>query len=189
MREVLPKNATTVPKDAKRVFKGIIYDTYQWQQKLFDGSFTTFEMLKRPDTVKVLAVKDNRLVIIEQEQPNQRKFYDIPGGMHDQEDETELEATQRELVEETGLTFKTWKLLSAVQPHRKIEQFVYTFLATDFVGSIGPTLDAGEKIKIHLLPFDEAKEFLSSADARFFPEVLREASSIDDLYKLALHNQ
>lgn len=184
VRRILPKNAVTVPKNAKRVFKGIIYDTYQWQQKLFDGSFATFEMLKRPDTVKVLAVKNGRVVITEQEQPNQRKFYDIPGGMHDQENETELEATQRELLEETGLIFKTWRLLTAVQPHRKIEQFVYIFLATDFVESIEPNADAGEKIKVHLLPFDEAKELLSSADARFFPEVLREADSLEDLYAL-----
>jgi 8-oxo-dGTP pyrophosphatase MutT (NUDIX family) len=189
MRKVLPKNAVTIPKEATRVFKGIVYDTYQWQQKLFDNSFTTFEMLKRPDTVKVLAVKDDHLVVIEQEQPNQRKFYDIPGGMHDQENETELEATQRELLEETGLIFKTWRLLTAIQPHRKIEQFVYIFLATDFVESVEPNTDAGEKIKVHLLPFDKAKELLSSADARFFPEVLREVNSIEDLYKLASHDQ
>ncbi len=36
-----------IPPNAKRVFKGIIFDVYQWQQKMFDGSKETFEMLKR----------------------------------------------------------------------------------------------------------------------------------------------
>lgn len=186
MRDILPKNAVTIPKDATRVFKGVIYDTYHWQQELFDGSFTTFEMLKRPDTVKVLAIKDSKLVIVEQEQPNQRTFYDIPGGMHDQESETELEAMQRELREETGLLFKSWRLLKVVQPHRKIEQFVYTFLATDFIERVEQNLDAGEKIKIHLLPFNEATKILSSADARFFPDILKEVDSIESLYGAGL---
>lgn len=184
MRKNLPKNAVTIPEHAKRVFKGVIYDVYQWEQELFDGSKTTFEMLRRPDTVKVLAIKDDRLVILEQEQPNQRKFYDIPGGMHDHDSETELDAAQRELLEETGLKFKTWKLLSIKQPNRKIEQFVYTFLATDFLEATGPNSDAGEKVSVHLMPLVEAKNVLSSAEARFFPESLKNVDLIEDLYEL-----
>lgn len=184
MRTNSPKNAVTIPKDAKCIFKGIIYDVYQWEQTLFDGSITTFEMLKRPDTVKVLAIKDDLLVILEQEQPNQRKFYDIPGGMHEHEGETELDAIQRELLEETGLKFKTWKLLSVKQPNRKIEQFVYTFLATDFIESTDINADAGEKIKVHFMPLKEAKAILSSAEARFFPESLKDIDLIEDLYEV-----
>lgn len=33
MRTVIPRNAKLVPPEAKRVFKGIIYDVYHWQQK------------------------------------------------------------------------------------------------------------------------------------------------------------
>jgi 8-oxo-dGTP pyrophosphatase MutT (NUDIX family) len=189
MREHLPKNAVTIPKEAKRVFSGIIYDVYQWEQRLFDGSLTTFEMLKRPDTVKVLAIKDDRLVVLDQEQPNQHTFYDILGGMHDHEEETELEAIKRELLEETGLVFKTWKLISVKQPHRKIEQFVYMFLATDFITSKDQYLDAGEKIKIHLSPLAEAKSLLSSPEARFFPEALKNIHSTEDLRRLSSYNQ
>ncbi len=54
-------------------------------------------MLKRPDTVKVIAIKDDKIVMLEQEQPSHPAFYDFPGGMHDDEDETELEATKKRI--------------------------------------------------------------------------------------------
>ncbi len=186
MRNIIPKDAHLIPPQASRVFKGIIYDTYQWQQKLFDGSEKTFEMLRRPDTVKVIAVKDNRLVVLEQEQPNQASFCDIPGGMHDNEHESEMDAAKRELLEETGLTFGTWRLLEVTQPNYKIEQFVYIFLATDFESETEPHLDAGEKIEVKLLDLEEVKAMLDSPKNRYLPkEILRRVDSIDELLTLA----
>jgi ADP-ribose pyrophosphatase len=132
MRKVLPENARLVPAKAELVFKGVIYDVYHWQQEVFDGSMATFEMLKRPDTVEAIAVRDDKIVILEQEQPSRKTYFGLPGGRHDVEGEDELDAAKRELLEETGLSFRTWKLLKVTQPHTKIEQFVYTFLATDF---------------------------------------------------------
>jgi len=184
MRRTLPKRAVLVPSKAKRVFKGIIYDTYHWEQKLYDGTTTTFERLKRPDTVKVIAVDNGKLIILEQEQPNQGIFYDIPGGIHDHEEEDELTAAKRELREETGMEFKTWKLLNVVQPHNKIEQFVYTFLAFDLIGTTQQMLDAGEKINVRLLDFDEAKELLSSSKGRFLPKEIEKANHLGDLLLL-----
>ena len=39
-----------LPKNAKRVFKGKIFDVYQWDQKMFDNSVEIFEKMKRTDT-------------------------------------------------------------------------------------------------------------------------------------------
>lgn len=185
MRNVLPVNAKLVPKDAKLAFKGIIYDTYQWQQKMFDGSFETFEMLKRPDTIKILAVKDGKVIILEQEQPGHEAFYDLPGGRHDVESESELDAAKREMVEETGMTFKTWKLLDITQPHTKIEQFVYIFLATDFDKQTEQHLDAGEKIDVQYFDFQTVKQLTNDPKARYLPkELLDKADTLDELINL-----
>lgn len=35
-----------LPPQAKKVFTGQIFDVYQWEQEMYDGSFETFEMLK-----------------------------------------------------------------------------------------------------------------------------------------------
>jgi ribonuclease HI len=132
MRDYIPPNSILIPKNAKRVFTGVIYDVYQWKQRLFDGNYTTFEMLKRPDTIQVLAIKDNKAIVVNEEQPGIKPYLGLPGGRHDKVTENELQAAKRELLEETGLSFKQWKLLSATQPHSKMDWFIYTFLAYDF---------------------------------------------------------
>ena len=186
MRTVIPKNANFVPADAKRVFTGIIYDVYQWQQELFDGSQATFEMLKRPDTIEVLAIKDDKIVAIIDEQPTRKPELTLPGGRHDVPTETELECAKRELHEETGMRFKTWRLISADQLYHKIEQVLYIFLATDFEGQDKPHVDGGgERITLKMMEFSEAKRIAEEGKDRFWPnDLLRRAESIDELLDL-----
>lgn len=170
-----------VPKRAKLAFKGIIFDVYQWDEKGWDGSTLKYEMLKRPDTVRVIAIKDDKIVMLEEEQPHIGKFCDIPGGRHEFAEEDELQAAQRELLEETGMKFKTWKLLSVVQPLAKVEQFMYVFLATDFDSQHDTKLDAGEKITVRLMSFDEVKANYASGKGRLIPTQIKAAESLDDL--------
>lgn len=185
MRTIIPQNAKLVPKEAECVFKGQIFDVYQWQQKMFDGSFQTFEMLKRADTVKVIAIKDSKIVICEEQQPNTKVFFDVPSGRHDVESESELEAAKRELLEETGMTFASWKLISIRQSNTKIDWFVYMFLATDFINQGAQMLDAGEKITVHLKSFSETIELANDPRNRYIPvEILKKAGSIDGLLNL-----
>ncbi len=44
-KRTLPKNAILIPDHATCVFRGMLFDVYQWQQEMFDGSIETFEML------------------------------------------------------------------------------------------------------------------------------------------------
>lgn len=60
-----------IPPHAVRVFKGVIFDVYQWEQMLYDGSTTTFECLKRPDTVIVIPLAGEMVYYAEQAQPGQ----------------------------------------------------------------------------------------------------------------------
>jgi len=70
-----------LPKNARRVFKGEIFEVWQWPQKMYDGSTETFEMLKRPDTAVVIPVVGDKILILTQAQPNRPKaFYSIAGG-------------------------------------------------------------------------------------------------------------
>lgn len=182
MRNVLPKHAALIPAHAERVFSGVIYDVFQWEQELYDGSTAVFEMLRRPDTVKVLAVKDDKIVILEQEQPGHKRFFDTPGGRHDVENESELDAAKRELLEESGMTFGAWRLLDVHQRHTKIETFQYIFLATAFLKQVPPRPDAGEKIEVHLMTLEGAKKLIGHHKARYLPEqILSNVYSIQEL--------
>jgi len=137
MRTFIPKNAHLVPTNAERVFHGEIFDVYQWQQKMFDGSHETFEMAKRPDTVEIIGIRDDKIVIIRDEQPGRGPKMSFPGGRHDNENETEL--------------------------------------------------DAGEKIEVKYLSYDEFLKVSSSEDGGYlarFHKLFREAGSIDGVKRL-----
>jgi hypothetical protein len=42
---------------------------------LFDGSVTTFEAIERPDTVKVIATLDGKIIMAEEQQPHMDHSY------------------------------------------------------------------------------------------------------------------
>jgi len=182
MKKIIPKDANLIPDSAKRVFKGKIFEVWQWPQDMYDNSKETFEMLKRPDTVVVLAIKDGKFIILRQSQPNlKNEFLDFPGGRADP-GETPLESAKRELLEETGMTFKNWRLLNVNQPMQKIEWFIYTYLATDFENQVNTNHDAGEKIEILAMSFDEIKN-IDAELARFDQDIFNTHGSIEDLIK------
>ena len=185
MRTVLPPKAKLIPKQAKLVFEGVVYSVYQWPQKMYDGSYRTFEMIKRPDTVNVIAVKDSQIVVLDQQQPTKPRFYSIPGGRHDDADEDELAAVQRETLEETGMTFSDWKLLEIIQPSSTDEHFVYIFLATGFERQQAQQLGAGEKIRVRLVSFDAFMKLADDPKAQHLPkDILETAGSLGGLLAL-----
>lgn len=183
---------------------------------MFDGSYETFEMLRRADTVKILAILTEdeakqlekqlahtteapaaapsltisptpgpKLIVTKQEQPRKDLFYDYPGGRTDPEDPDELAAAKRELLEETGLSFRNWKLIKVEQPFNKIDWLVYTFIATGLESIANQSLDAGEKIEVEAMTFPEVKQLILSDDARYmrFKE-LSDRINLDDLSDL-----
>src|SRR5687768_2703634 len=106
-----PADAHFIPPDAERVFEGIIYDVYHWQQPMYDGTVSTFEMLKRPDTVTVIPVVDGRLLTLEQRQPNwPAPRLTFPGGRVNSGEDW-LTGVKRETLEESGYEFDDWRLV------------------------------------------------------------------------------
>ena len=73
----------TIPDNAKKVFTGITYDVYQWEQKMFDGTYSTFEILKRRLGVQVIVVIKDKILLLKEEQPGKGKFISLVGGCAD----------------------------------------------------------------------------------------------------------
>lgn len=164
-----------LPAQAKLVFKGIIFDVYQWEQEMFDGSRQTFEMLKRPDTTQVLAVQNGKIMVCEEEQPGKPKSYSLFGGRLEP-DEVPLVAAKRELLEEAGLESKDWELWRSYTPVVKIDWTLHYFIARDCRQIQPPHLDAGERITVRSLNFDEFIEFVNSVEFRnpeFLVDILK----------------
>jgi len=183
----LPEGAIVVPKIAKKVFTGQIFDTYQWQQKLFDGSYSTFEMLKRPDTVCIIALDKGKVVVEEEEQPYRGRELTLPAGKLDP-GEDPLRAAKREMLEETGLSFDKWELKDVVQPHYKLDWFIYTFVAQKVVTRQDPNLEAGERITTKLIDYSELLSLIKNGEMPWSQFLIRlimqDKTSLDDILKL-----
>lgn len=160
-------NLTKLPPHATRVFKGVIFDVYQWQQEMYDGTFETFEKLKRPNTAVVVASVGDKILIQKQEQPGKPgPFLSLPGGRIN-EGEDPLEGAKRELLEETGYASDDWELWKAFSPFSKTVWTAYIYLARNCEKKAEQTLDAGERISLR---FIDLEEFLMLSEDEMFYE-------------------
>ncbi len=150
-----PDSSQPIPKNAKRVFKGVLFDTYQWEQKMYDGSSKIFEKVKRADTVNIIPITyDGKILLAKQEQPGTIPFISGLGGIVDK-DESPLACAKRELLEEAGMKADTFVLWYAKQILDKIDWAIYTFIAKG-IRTVGKQkLDTGEKIELFTVTFDE----------------------------------
>lgn len=150
-----PEARLKIPKGLQPVFKGVIFDVYQWQQEMFDGSMATFESLKRADTVTVIAVTpEKQICILEQEQPEVAPFIGCAGGRVEPGEDV-LNAAKRELLEETGLSSDTWSVINSSQVTSKIDWVIFLLIARNCKQLQASTLDSGEKISVKFVSFDD----------------------------------
>ena len=145
-----------IPKEAKCVFKGILFDVYQWEQEMFDGTKKTFEKLKRKDSANIIPIReDGRVILIEETQPGRDNFITTPGGQIENDEKPE-DGARRELLEETGYTCERMDVWLHVQPYgNKIDWTVYSFIARGCKSIGAQKLDSGERISLKPVTVDE----------------------------------
>ncbi len=154
-----------IPKNAKKVFEGKIFDVYQWEQKMFDGSTETFEMLRRKASVQILPIIGDKIMVAEEEQPTISKRIGLIGGVIE-EGESALEGAKREMLEETGYTAEDWELYRERNLYNKMDWTISCFIARNCAKIADPRLDPGERITTHLVSFDEFMEIVLHPDFR-----------------------
>lgn len=185
-----PVSKHPIPSHANLVFKGAIFDVYQWKQTMFDGSTQTFEKLKRPDIVNVIPIVGENIILTEQLQPGWRQpLFGAPGGRLDAGEDS-IEAAKRELLEETGYEAGQFVLWEAIQPMEKIDFAIYTFIAKRCRKVADAKLDAGEKITLKKLSFNGFLDIVADERYRDWEiaikvfRILQDPSGKDQLRKL-----
>ena len=156
----------TIPKNAKRVYKGIMFDVYHWKQRLFDGSYATFEGIRRLNTVLVIPAIDGKVALLRESQPRMPTTYSFVAGKIER-GEKPINAARRELLEETGYKAKSLKLIFTYNPDIQIDWKIYVYVATGCKLAGPQNLDPGEKIKVLPMDFDKFLDTVLYKDGRF----------------------
>ncbi len=154
-----------IPEKAKRVFEGVMFDIWQWDQQMYDGGTEVFERAKRKDTATVIPVVGDKILIQVEEQPDKPEpFLSLPGGLFE-ERESPLACAKREFLEESGYVSDDWVLWKKYDVLHKVVWVDHVFIARNCIFKEEPKLDSGEKITNRFLTFDE---FLLLSDDETF---------------------
>ncbi len=152
-----PRSMQPIPPHAQVVFSGALFDLYQWEQEMFDGSTEIFEKVKRHhDTVNIIPVtEDGKILIAEEQQPCTDPFIALIGGRVDP-GEDPIDTARRELREEAGYEADELIIWNAYQPAgSKIDWAVYNFIAKRCRKVGEQILDPGERISIREVDFED----------------------------------
>lgn len=175
-----PHALQEIPETARLVFQGRLFGVYQWEQRLYDGTTTTFEALRRPDTAYVIPVLANGMLLItwQRQPPSEKRIYGLIGGRVERS-EAPMAAAIRELREEAGLVAREMTPWEAFQFLPKLDWAIYTFIARGCT-EVARSLEAGEDIELVKVTFEdllgiaESDEFV---DVEIALRLLRGAAS------------
>ena len=122
-----------------------------------------YYVFEYPEWVNITAIdREGRFVMIDQYRHGLGETsYEIPAGVVEPSDASQLDAARRELREETGYGGGEWRLLTSISANPATQNnLTHCFLATG-VERIGEQqLDATEDIRVHLFSRDEVRELL-----------------------------
>ena len=178
-----------IPKKSEKVFRGILFDVYHWKQKQFDGSYKTFEAVKRKPSVLIIATVEDKLLLLNEEQPFAGKFLGLAGGMMDEKNPKKC--VLRELLEETGMVPEQVEFWKKVDFSKKVQWVTYYYFAKNCKKITEQNLDkGGERITPFLVSFEEFVEIASSEDFRdrefsnYLFRLKQDAKALEEFRKL-----
>jgi ADP-ribose pyrophosphatase len=176
-----------IPDHAKKVFEGVLHDIYHWEQEMFDGTFATFEAIKRRDAVTVIAISQGKILLNHEEHPYVGAFLTLPGG--NSETTSVIDDAKRELLEETGYESDDWNVWFSIDI-LKYEKMAWNnnfFIAKNAQKTKEQQLDSGEKVDVKLITFDEFLELRKLPSFRnkdLIPHLEKAANSEEEKQKL-----
>ncbi len=154
-----------IPKNAKKVYEWYNTNIRNREQELFDWTFATFETIQRREFSQIIPITpDNKIIILEEEQPRVWSFYWLIGWTKEDGDTAE-DTIHKEAREETGMKIHTMRKLYTT-PHHGILWCSHCYITNDFSFPYPTTREPGEKIKTKEISFDKFLEYIVSDKRR-----------------------
>ncbi len=154
--------------DEHEVFGGHMIRLVEAQITVPDGSTVTREIIRHPGAVGVVAVDDDRNVVLERQYRASidGNLLEIPAGKRDVVGEPPSETARRELIEETGLDAERWEELATFYNSPGFaDEHSTIFLAQGLVhvghDQQGPEEEAMEIVR---LPLDSTWDLIAAGD-------------------------
>jgi ADP-ribose pyrophosphatase len=163
----LPNSAT---KDLETVFSGRVWDIVR-KSFDFEGEVLAREYINHPGAVAVLAINelDEVLLIKQYRAPVNEFLYEMPAGIRDSEDESDLASAKRELAEETDYQANSWShLQSFYTTPGSSSEIIEIFLAKE-LSPTGTTFErtSEEKTMVPIwVPFAEVLQAVMTSKTR-----------------------
>jgi ADP-ribose pyrophosphatase len=147
--------------------------------QLPDGNTTLREYLIHPGAVAIMPVLSDGRILLERQfrYPVDAAMIEIPAGKLDQ-GEDPLLCAQRELLEETGYSAKSWEFLGRIHPVISYStEIIDIYLAKDL--TLGErALDDGEFLDVFAATLDEMHEWIANG-------AITDVKTIISVYHLA----
>ena len=101
----------------RKVFSGKLLKVYVGKVRLPNGYLATFEMIKHPGAALIIPfLTKNKIIMLRQLRPVIGSYiYELPAGTLDK-NESPHSCAKREIIEETGYSAKSLKLLGSIYP-------------------------------------------------------------------------
>jgi ADP-ribose pyrophosphatase len=145
---------------SENIFKGRVISLQVDTVKLPNGEITSREIVRHPGAVAVLALLDDRMLVVEQyRKPLERNQVEIPAGKLEP-GEHPLEAAKRELEEETGYRCETLKhLCSFYTSPGFADELLHIYVAEELVpGQL--KLDEDEFLECEAITLEQAQQYI-----------------------------
>ncbi len=158
------------PIESKEIFATRVFKVCEKTSLSPENETKSFISLKAPNWVVILPVlkkpdEEDQFIMVEQWRHGAESvFFEFPGGVIDAGEEPDF-AAKRELLEETGRSASSLKLLSVLSPNPAImENKCYIFLAEidDFLHE--QNLDSDEFLNVKIMPVSEVLKNMASPE-------------------------